>query len=212
MKLKAQVTRQKLVIQTLKVLLDFFQKIVGSRGNALGASRRTRNTFASISAGWGEKTVQWTVFEGKPTRLEGFPLMVTSYMPLGASFCTFCYLFLIIFWRQSNKCVLFVTDCLLIGKTSKTFTLFSALFFCFRIAIYPPFSIMYVSYKSRGAFFTQNQCVAKKFRPFAPPGRRTGRNTKRRGSTCSSSNLCGRTSKATTESSFSASCCVPSTP
>ena len=46
MKIAIKRPRKKLDVQTKKVLLDFFQKIVGSRGNALGAPRKARNTFA----------------------------------------------------------------------------------------------------------------------------------------------------------------------
>ena len=82
----AGVVAKKAYKMNVKVLLDFFQKIVGSRGKAPGAPRRVRNTFASQSAGWDEKTDRWTVFEGKPTRLEGFPLLMICTNAMAVSF------------------------------------------------------------------------------------------------------------------------------
>ena len=49
------------IVQMKKVLLDFFQKIVGSRGNALVAPRKARNTLAYIKRRRVAESVRGTV-------------------------------------------------------------------------------------------------------------------------------------------------------
>ena len=70
----------------VKVFVHIFQKVAGvQRAAPLVVRRSGRNSCAFISAGWGKKTVRGTVFEGKPTRLEGVPLLMTSTYAIATS-------------------------------------------------------------------------------------------------------------------------------
>ena len=46
---------------------NLFKGLRFLKAEPLAAFRRKRNSFALKNAGKGEKTVRWTVFEGKPS-------------------------------------------------------------------------------------------------------------------------------------------------